>query len=220
MHLLIDDLGTIRKNNFTFIIMEIGGGNMPFNILVGAGLFVHQSVDRSILNVIQGKDIIVIGNGNTLTSKSFRLQEEMVKKLEASGARKVIYTELTSRNMSILKKTDILYIMGGDVRELVELYQNELFKSLLKKHLKKGLLITEGEATALLSSHIDWYLKECCHLKKQKYQSLGVIDENFYIFYHYDDQSLDEKIKKIEEKYQIELKCLKEEDCYFTSSIV
>ena len=65
---------------------------MPFNILVGSNFFVNQKVDRSIIPIIQDKDIILVGNGNTLSTKSFRIHENLVEKLEASGAKKVIYT--------------------------------------------------------------------------------------------------------------------------------
>ncbi len=199
--------------------MKTGGGFMPFNILVGAGFFVDKQVDRTIVNLIQEKDIILIGNANTLSTSAFRLQDGMIKLLLEKGAKKVIYTELTSRNMSILKKTDIIYIMGGDVRELLNLYQNELFKTLIKKHLKRGLLIAEKEAGILLSERIDWYLKECLKIKDATYQGLEVIHEKIFLAKSRDDQDEKAKIEKIEKNYQIEIKKLITDECFFTSSI-
>ena len=193
---------------------------MPFNILVGSNFFVNQKVDRSIIPIIQDKDIILVGNGNTLSTKSFRIHENLVEKLEASGAKKVIYTELTPRNMSILKRTDIIYIMGGDIRELLELYQNVLFKNLIEKHLKKGILIAEMEAAILLTDDISWYLNECCNLPDKDEKGLGLIQEKLYIHYKQNDLELEEFLEGIEEKYHIELKRMSDDDCYFTTNIV
>lgn len=191
---------------------------MPFNIIIGASLFVDKKVDRSILNIIKERDIVLVGNGNTLSTKSFRIQEEVIEKLEEAGAGKVIYTELTSKNMAVLKKTDIIYIMGGDILELLKLYQNVLFKELLQKHLKKGLLIAEGEAAVLLSDDITWYLENFCRIKNAKsYKGLGLVGEQYFVEYQYNKRSLDSKLQEIEKTYSIELKRLSKKDCIFTS---
>ncbi len=200
--------------------MKTGGGYMTFfNILVGSSLFVREKVDRSLFALIQGKDIVLIGNGNTLSTKSFRLQDDMIQKLEKSGAKKVIYVELNTKNMTVLKKTDILYLMAGDERELLQLYENTLFRTLIKKHLKKGIIVAEQEAAIFLAKDVTWYLKNFCEMKDLSGKGLGIVAENFYMHYQPENQKLEEKLQNIEREQQIEIKRLTDQECYFTSSI-
>ncbi len=193
---------------------------MPFNVIVGADLFVKKEVDRAIYSIIQKKDIILVGNANTLSTKSFRLQNEMEKKLKEKGAKSVIYTELNAKNMALLKKTDIIYIMDGDVSELIKLYQNSLFISLIKKHLRKGILIAEKEAAILLSKEVQWYLKYFLRRKEEElFRGLGILEETFYMNYKPEKESINQRLHQIEKEYQIQIKRLRKQDCYFTTSI-
>lgn len=191
-------------------------GNMDkFNIILTSNGF-NNNQERSIKiehlfeKIAKHKNILLIVNA-TKTGDNYNSIEDIKINFENIGANKVDIIEIDNNNVEKILEYDIIYGVGGDVKELLEDLQKCNFREYLLKFLQKGIYIGESAGSIVLANDIKW----CYDIKKgtkpkydktlKSYVGIGVTEKNIYPHFGMANDEIKEKIKKYEKHNKIKI---------------
>ena len=152
-----------------------------------------------------GKKVLILANAAPYGSGNYVARENVKENFLSVGATKVDIVDLDKENVNIILDYDIIYGLGGNVTNLIELIKNTNFKELLIKFLDKGIYIGESAGSIILSDNVKYIYdikkgtKPKYDVELDSYEGLGLID--MYIFPHY--QKLNDDIKDKINNYEI-----------------
>jgi len=181
---------------------------MKNNIIVTSSGFIDsversKEIDELFAKVCNGKKVLIIDNAAATPQISSNYSQRVCvqKNLKNVGAIDSDILTINENNTSKILDYDCVYVLGGNVTELVKLVNNTDFKEKLVKFLEKGIYIGESAGSIILSDDVKYIydLKKGTKPKYDEilttYKGLGLID--MYIFPHYNStsDSVKEKIK-------------------------
>lgn len=163
-----------------------------------------EQIENLFKTISKDKDILLIGNAAKKSNVNSRVDVKV--NFENIGAKKVELVDLNANNLSVIFDYDIIYVIGGDIGELIELNSTTEFKKYILSFLKQGIYIGESAGAMITGRDCKWVydIKKGTKPKYDRefksYTGLGLTD--LIIFPHYDEAGKEERIKI--EKYEIE----------------
>lgn len=180
------------------------------NILVTSGGFnsINNYVSEENIELFKkisnGKKVLIIANAAPPESGNYIARENVKENFLKVGAIKADIVDLNKDNINIILDYDIIYGLGGNVTNLVDLNQTTPFKELLIKFLEKGIYIGESAGSIILSKDTK-YIYDIKKGTKPKYDvilnsysGLGLIDIDIFPHYQKTDDITKEKINNYE----------------------
>lgn len=176
-----------------------------------------KEIEKLLKKVSKDKKIILIGNAAKNTNISSR--EEVRENFKKAGAKEVFLIDIDSKNVNKILNYDIMYVLGGDIGELIELNNETEFKQYVTKFIENGIYIGESAGSIIMGNDCKW-IYEIKKGTKPKYDKtfksyLGLGLTNLHIYPHYNEanEEIKERIRRYEEEYGIE--CTKLNDGEF-----
>lgn len=159
-------------------------------------------IEELFREISKGKRILLIANAAKQSNK--RSRKDVKENFENIGAKQVCLIELDENNLEEILNYDIVYVLGGDVGELIQLNNTTTFKDYITKFLEKGIYIGESAGSIIMGEDCKWVydIKKGSKPKYDKtfesYKGLGFT--NLRICPHYNEvsQEIKDKIKKYE----------------------
>lgn len=180
------------------------------NILITSGGFntVNNYVSDENINLFKeisnGKRVIIVANAAPYGTGNYVASENVKENFLKVGAKEVDIVDLDKDNVNIILDYDIIYVLGGNITNLIELNKDTNFKEVLIKFLKKGLYIGESAGSMILGNN----LKYIYDLKKgtkpkydvilDSYDGLGLVDMYLYPHYQKTKEDMQEKVNNYE----------------------
>jgi len=180
---------------------------MKNNVIITSSGFIDSAerskeIDELYAKLCNGKKVLIIDNAASTPkiSSNYNQRVRVQKNFKNVGAIISDILTINENNTSKILDYDCIYVLGGDIAELVKLVNNTDFKEKLVKFLEKGIYIGESAGSIILSDDVKYIydLKKGTKPKYDKvlitYKGLGLID--MYIFPHYNrtSDSIKEKI--------------------------
>lgn len=166
-------------------------------------------IEKLFKEISKGKKVLLIGNAAKTTNINSR--KDVKENFEKIGAKQVEILDIEQSNLEKILEYDIIYVIGGDPGELIELNNTTKFKDYIVKFLQKGIYIGESAGSIIMGEDCKWVydIKKGTKPKYDKvfktYKGLGLT--NLRIYPHYDeaDEYLKEKIEKYEKENNIQI---------------
>ena len=187
------------------------------NVFVTSGGFntINNYVSEENINLFKevayNKKVLVIANAAPEGTGNFIARENVRDNFLNVGAIKVDIIDLDKDNVSIILDYDVIYGLGGNITNLLELVHNTNFKELLIKFLEKGIYIGESAGSMILSNNLK-YIYDIKKGTKPKYdvildsyEGLGLIDEMIFPHYQKASDQVKEKINDYEKDNNIKI---------------
>jgi len=181
---------------------------MENNIIVTSSGFIDSAerskeIDELFIKVCKGKKVLVIDNAASTPEISSNYSQRVCvqKNFKNSGAIISDILTINENNTNKILDYDCLYVLGGNVTELVKLVNNTDFKEQLIRFLKKGIYIGESAGSIILSKDVKYIydLKKGTKAKYDEkldtYKGLGLIDINIFPHYNRTSEDIRERIK-------------------------
>jgi len=181
---------------------------MENNIIITSSGFIDSAkrskeIDELFAEVCNGKKVLVIDNAAYKPEISSNYAQRVCVQKNFKNAGAIISDILTidKTNTTKILDYDCLYVLGGNVTELINLVNNTDFKEQLIKFLKRGVYIGESAGSIILSDDVKYIydlkkeMEKYMNIVLPTYKGLGLVD--IYIFPHYNSisDSIKEKIK-------------------------
>ena len=154
--------------------------------------------------IAKDKKVLIIANAAKLGGSNYVARENVKENFLNVGAKIVDIIELYRDNISVILQYDVIYVLGGNLTNLVELHQTTNFKKTLITFLKKGIYIGESAGSIILADNVKWLYE----LKKgtkpkydvvlDSYEGLGLVDKYIYPHYQKEDKIMQDKISRYE----------------------
>ena len=168
-----------------------------------------EKIEKLFEEISKGKKILLIGNAAKTTNINSR--KDVKDNFEKIGAKQVELLDIEESNLEKILEYDVIYVIGGDPGELIELNNTSKFKDYIVEFLKKGIYIGESAGSIIMGEDCKWVydIKKGTKPKYDKvfktYKGLGLT--NLRIYPHYDeaDEKLKEKIEKYEKENNIQI---------------
>ena len=128
------------------------------NILVTSGGFntINNYVSEENIELFKkisnGKKVLIIANAAPFESGNYIARENVKENFLKVGAIKADIVDLNKDSINIMLDYDIIYGLGGNVTNLLELIEIKPFKELFNKFLEKGIYIGESAGSIILSN--------------------------------------------------------------------
>jgi len=181
---------------------------MKNNIIVTSSGFIDSAkrskeIDELFAKVCNGKKVLIIDNAASTPEISSNYSQRVCVQKNFKNAGAIISDILTinKNNTNKILDYDCLYVLGGNVTELIKLVDNTDFKEQLIKFLEKGIYIGESAGSIILSKDVKYIYdlkkgtKSKYDEKLDTYKGLGLIDINIFPHYNSTSDSIKEKIK-------------------------
>ena len=168
-----------------------------------------ESIESLFERIAKDKRVLLIGNASKNTNINSR--KDVKDNFYNIGAKQVDLIDVGVKNLEKILDYDVIYVLGGDVGELIELNNSTRFKDYIMKFLKKGIYIGESAGSIIMGNDCKWVydIKKGLKPKYDKtypsYKGLGLIDLKIYPHYDEANQELKEKIEKYEKENNIEI---------------
>ena len=176
-----------------------------FNIVLTSNGFNNslrsEEIDILFKEITENKKVLIIANA-TKTGHNVRSRKDAKENLERVGARVVDVIEIDNNNLRTIFDYDVLYVMGGDIKPLLEDFQEINFRDYLLRFLQTGIYIGESAGSIVLCDNVKWRYdikkgsKPMYDSILNSYEGLGITKRNIYP--HFNEVS-DEMYKKIKE---------------------
>ncbi len=163
-----------------------------------------EKIEKLFEKISRGKKVLLIGNAAKTTNINSR--KDVKDNFEKIGAKQVELLDIKQSNLERILEFDVIYVIGGDPGELIELNNTSKFKDYIVEFLKKGIYIGESAGSIIMGKDCKWVydIKKGTKPKYNKvlktYKGLGLT--NLRIYPHYDEA--DEKLKEKIDKYEKE----------------
>ena len=155
-----------------------------FNLVLTSNGFNNNSerskeIDELFKEITENKKVILIVNA-TKTGSNFVSRKDVKDNFEKVGAKVVDVVEINSNNVNSIFDYDVIYGMGGDIKPLLEDFQECNFREHLIKFLKNGIYIGESAGSIVLSDDVKW----CYNIKKGrvKIEKISIKGYTYSIF--------------------------------------
>ena len=154
----------------------------------------------------QNKKVLIIANAAPEGTGNYIAREDVKNNFLNIGASQVDIVDLNKDNIDIILNYDVLYGLGGNITNLIELTQNTNFKDILIKFLEKGIYIGESAGSMILSDNLKYIYdlkrgtKPKYDITLDSYEGLGLIDE--YIYPHF--QKVKDEMKEKTTQYELD----------------
>ena len=136
-----------------------------------------------------GKKVIIIANAAPETSGNYIARENVKENFLKVGAIQADIVDIDASNTGIILDYDIIYVLGGDLKYLIELNTKTDFKEKLMEFLKKGIYIGESAGSMILTDSVKYAYdlkkgtKPKYDIELESYAGFDLID--LYIFPHF-----------------------------------
>lgn len=151
--------------------------------------------------IANGKKVLIVANAAPEGTGNYVARENVRENFMKVGASQVDILDINSDNVDIMLDYDVIYGLGGNVTNLIELNRNTNFKEVLIKFLEKGIYIGESAGSMILSDSVKWVYelkkgtKPKYDVELESYEGLGLID--IYVYPHFQKASEEMKEKTI-----------------------
>lgn len=175
------------------------------NIILTSNGFHNSSrrsneIDKLFEEVAKNKKVVIILNA-TKGGSNVQNIEDVKNNFEKVGAELVdlVMLDKEKKNACEIFKYDVIYVMGGDPRILLDDFWDCDFKMYLTKFLEKGIYIGESAGSMVLCDNIKWIwdikkgTKPKYDILPKTFEGLNLIEEKIYP--HYDEISEEQKRK-------------------------
>lgn len=177
------------------------------NIILTSNGFINSSprskeIDELFKVIASGKKIMILGNA-TIGGSNASQREPVKSNFENVGAKKVDIIDINKDNVKDILKYEVIYVIGGDPRYLLDLISTTNLKKILKQFLKSGgIYIGESAGSMILGNNLKWVwdvkkgTKHKYDIEPESYEGLGFTKYN--IFPHWNATKEDIKKKALE----------------------
>lgn len=168
-----------------------------------------ESIESLFERIAKDKSVLLIGNASKNTNINSR--KDVKDNFYNIGAKQVDLIDIGAENLEKILDYDVIYVLGGDVGELIELNNSTEFKDYIMKFLEKGIYIGESAGSIIMGNDCKWVydIKKGSKPKYDKtypsYKGLGLTDLKIYPHYDEANQELKEKIEKYEKENNTEI---------------
>ena len=194
------------------------------NILVTSGGFntINNYVSEENIELFKkisnGKKVLIIANAAPFESGNYIARENVKENFLKVGAIKADIVDLNKDSINIMLDYDIIYGLGGNVTNLLELIEIKPFKELFNKFLEKGIYIGESAGSIILSNDVKYIYdikkgtKPKYDVNLDSYKGLGLIDINIFPHYQKTNDQIKDKINDYEIKHNTKITRLNDGD--------
>lgn len=168
-----------------------------------------KQIEDLFSKISKNKKVLLVGNAAKSTNINSR--KDVKENFEKIGAKQVDLVDIEQCNLELILDYEIMYVLGGDVGELIELNNKTDFKKYLKKFLENGIYIGESAGSIIMSNNCKWIydIKKGTKPKYDKvydtYEGFGLTSLNIYPHYNEASSELKEKIDKYEQSNNIKI---------------
>lgn len=182
------------------------------NIILTSNGFINSSprskeIDELFKKIANGKKVLILGNA-TLGGSNASQREPVKTNFEKVGARQVDIVDINIDNQRCILEYEVIYVIGGDPRYLLDLVATTNVKDILKQFLKSGgIYIGESAGSIILGNNLKWVwevkrgTKPKYDIEPESYEGLGFT--NYNIFPHWNATKEETKIKALEHDEKI-----------------
>ena len=168
-----------------------------------------EKIEKLFEEITKGKKVLLIGNAAKISN--IKSRQDVKDNFEKVGAKQVELLDINQSNLERILDFDVIYGLGGDIGELIQLNNATKFKDYIVEFLKKGIYIGESAGSIIMGKDCKWVydIKKGTKPKYDKvfktYKGLGLT--NLRIYPHYDEASkeLREKIDIYEKENNIQI---------------
>jgi peptidase E len=165
-----------------------------------------------------GKKVIIIANAAPETSGNYIARENVKENFLKVGAAQADIVDIDVNNTGIILDYDIIYVLGGDLRYLIEINTKTDFKEKLMEFLKTGIYIGESAGSMILADNVKYAYdlkkgtKPKYDIELESYVGFNLID--LYIFPHFQKAKPEmiEKVNNYEKERNIKITRLNDGD--------
>ena len=167
--------------------------------------------------ISKNKKVMVLANAAPIGDGNY-IAREIVKDNFLKYTNKVDVVVLDDENIDILLEYDIIYVLGGNINNLLKLNNNPKFKNKLLQFLKYGIYIGESCGSIILCDDVKYYYDIKKGTKKKydvvldSYKGLGLVDIKIYPHYNKENDFMKDKIQKYINDNSIDIVCLNDGD--------
>jgi len=116
----------------------------------------NDEINGLFKRVAEGKKVMVLGNA-TLGGSNFSQRELVKNRFENVGAKQVDIVDINRDNTATVLDYDVLYVIGGDPRFLL----NMLYETNVKENISQflhngGVYIGESAGSMILGKKLKW----------------------------------------------------------------
>lgn len=179
------------------ILVTSGGFNTINN-------YVKEENIKLFSEISKNKKVLIIGNAAPEGTGNYIARENVKDNFLNVGANQVDIIDLDKDNIKEILNYDIIYVLGGNITNLIELNMNTNFKEILIKFLETGIYIGESAGSIILSDNLK-YIYDIKKGTKPKYDvildsynGLGLIDIYIYPHFQKANEVMQEKINNYE----------------------
>lgn len=190
-------------------------GKENINMILTSNGFHNSSkrsneIDKLFEEVAKNKKVVIILNA-TKGGSNVQNIDDVMNNFKKVGAELVnlLMLDKEKKNACEIFKYDVIYVMGGDPRILLDDFWDCNFKIYLIKFLERGIYIGESAGSMVLCDNIKWIwdikkgTKPKYDILPKTFEGLNLIEEKIYPHY---DKILEEQKRKID-AYEKENNC-------------
>ncbi len=191
-----------------------------FNIILTSSGFndinnyVSNEMKELFLAISKGRKVLIIANAAPEGSGNYIARDNVKENFLKVGALTADVLDVNQNNINEILNYDILYVLGGDLKPLIDLNKETNFKEYITKFLEKGIYIGESAGAMFLADDLEWaYVIKRGTKKKydiflDSYEGLNITEH--YIFPHYNKISdeLKQKIRMYELEHNMKFSVL------------
>ena len=173
------------------------------NIILTSNGFINSSprskeIDELFKMIVNGKKVLIIGNA-TLGGSNASQRDPVKSNFENVDAKQVKIVDINIDNQKCILEYEVVYVIGGDPKYLLDLVATTNIKEILRQFLKSGgMYIGESAGSMILGENLKWIwevkkgTKPKYDIEPESYEGLGFTTYN--IFPHWN--ATKEEIKK------------------------
>lgn len=182
------------------------------NIILTSNGFIDSSprskkIDELFEKIAKDKKVMILGNA-TLGGSNASQRELVKRNFEKVGAKQVDIIDIEKSNEKYILEYEVVYVIGGDPRYLLNLVATTEVKEILKQFLKSGgIYIGESAGSMILGKNLKWVwevkkgTKTKYDVEPESYEGLGFTDYN--IFPHWNSTKEETRQKALEHSVKI-----------------
>lgn len=168
-----------------------------------------KEIEELFKKISNNKRVLLIGNAAIKSNVNSR--KDVKENFLNIGAKEVDLLDINNKNLQQILEYDVIYVLGGDVGELIELNSTTNFKDYIIKFLQKGIYIGESAGEIITGKDCKWVydIKKGIKPKYDRvfksYKGLELTDAIIYPHYDEANEELREKIKKYEKENNLNI---------------
>ena len=113
-----------------------------------------EKIEKLFEEISREKKVLLIGNAAKTTNINSR--KDVKDNFEKIGAKQVELLDINQSNLERILEFDVIYVIGGDPGELIELNNTSKFKDYIIEFLKKGIYIGESAGSIIMGEDCKW----------------------------------------------------------------